>query len=109
MVGDLDGFPIEEVGRFFALDFPHETAAGMGTRILRRFVRGLLDTGGLPKAVPIGHDQAQAAFGIDVMEFQVLGFQPRMAPFEVFAAAEFAQDIFLGHPVEEAYERGEIP
>ena len=89
LVGHFDRLPVEEVRRFFALDFPHEAAAGMGAGIGRRFLSGLLDAVGFPKAGAVGHDQAQAAFRRDVMEFQVLGFQPWMAPLQVFAAAEF--------------------
>jgi hypothetical protein len=33
LVGDFDGFPVEEVGGFFALDFAHEAAAGVGAGI----------------------------------------------------------------------------
>src|SRR5687767_5503486 len=33
LIGNLDGFPVEKVGGFFALDFAHEAAAGVGAGI----------------------------------------------------------------------------
>jgi hypothetical protein len=33
LVGDFDGFPVEEVTGFFALDFAHEAAAGVGAGV----------------------------------------------------------------------------
>ena len=72
LVGDFDGFPIEEVGGFFALDFAHEAAAGMGAGIFGRFEHGFFQGSWLPDAVGARHGQAEALIGIDVVEFQVL-------------------------------------
>ena len=49
MVGDFDGFPVEEVGGFFALDFAHEAAAGMARESVGGSVRAALSSGGSQK------------------------------------------------------------
>ena len=99
MVGNFDGFPIQEVGGFFALDLAHESAAGVGSGVGGRFEHGVFEVG-LPLAV--GKSQAEAAAGIDVMEFEVLRFEPGMAPIESFVFAEFLEEILFGYPVNDA-------
>ena len=99
MVGDFDGFPIEKITGFFALDFAHEPAAGVSAGISGRFGHRGLDPVRLPESTVISEGEAKASVGIDVMEFEVLGFEPRVAPFEALALAEFAEEIFLGDPV----------
>ena len=99
LVGDFDGFPVEEVGGFFALDFAHETAPGMSARIGGGLGHGFFEPERLPKSVDVGQGKTKAALGIDVMEFQVLGFEPGMTPLESFALAEFAEQIFFADPI----------
>ena len=55
MVRDFDGFPVEEIGGFFALDFAHEAAAGVGAGIGGWLSQGGLELGRVPKAVAVSH------------------------------------------------------
>src|SRR5207249_11530769 len=82
LVGDFDGFPVQEIGGFFALDFAHETAAGVGAGIGGRFGHGFFQARRFPKTVDVGQRESKAALRVDVMEFEVLRFEPWMAPFQ---------------------------
>lgn len=106
LVGEFDGFPVEEIGSFLALDFPHDTAAGVGAGVTGRVGGGVFEAGGIPEAVLVGQGQPKSAVGMDLMEFEVLGFQPRFAPVEAFAIAEFGDQEFLANPIEDSDKLG---
>src|SRR5258708_31771551 len=108
LIGDFDGFPVEEIGGFFALDFAHEAASGVGAGIGGRFGHRFFEAERLPEAISVSQGESNAALGIDVMKLEVLRFEPGMAPFEAFALAEFAQQILFADPIDQSNEGTEI-
>ena len=54
LIWNLNCLPIEEVGGFFALDFAHEAAAGVGAGVDRGFGKGFFEVGRVPEAVAVG-------------------------------------------------------
>src|SRR5207245_8268152 len=105
LVGHFDGFPVEEVSGFLALDFPHQAAPGVRARIGRGLGHGLLQGGWAPETFDVSKGESQAAVGVDVVKFQVLRLEPGVAPLDALTAAESLEQEFLSTPLTEAKER----
>ena len=61
-----------------------------------------------PSGSDVGQRESKAAVDVNVMEFQILRFQPGVAPLESFTFAEFAEQIFFAHPIDQTDKRTQV-
>lgn len=101
-----DDFPVNIISAAFFAEEAHGAGADGGAGVCGRLGGGLGDffVRDVPRGRGLGESEAETARGIDLMVFEVLGFEPGMGPGNFFLFAELAEEPAFCDPIDFADE-----